>query len=47
MSFPKQDPLPSTALVPLIDLPDRLGVDRVGEHCMNHTSYLCARPWFC
>jgi hypothetical protein len=31
ISFPKHDPLPSTALVPLIDLPDRLGVDRVGS----------------
>jgi hypothetical protein len=30
LSFPKQDLLPSTALVPLIDLPDRLGVDQVG-----------------
>jgi hypothetical protein len=30
ISFPKQDPQPSTALVPLIDSPDRLGVDRVG-----------------
>jgi hypothetical protein len=28
--FPQQDPLPSTALIPLIVSPDRLGVDRVG-----------------
>jgi hypothetical protein len=30
----------------MIESPDRLGVDRVGEHCMNHTSYLRACPWF-
>jgi hypothetical protein len=30
-----------------IDLPDRLGVDRVGEHCVNHTSSPCSHLWFC
>jgi hypothetical protein len=36
ISFPKQDPLPSMALVPLIESPDRLGVDRVGERCESY-----------
>jgi hypothetical protein len=26
----------------LIDSPDQLGVDRVGEHCVNHTSSPCS-----
>jgi hypothetical protein len=42
ISFPKHDPLPSTALVPLIEPSNHLGVDRVDEHCVNHTSDLYA-----
>jgi hypothetical protein len=37
LSFPKQDLLPSMILIPLIESPNRLGVDRVGKLCKSHT----------
>jgi hypothetical protein len=44
---PPTETLPELVACTVIESTDQLGVDRVGEHCMNHTLYLRARPWFC
>jgi hypothetical protein len=45
-SFPNSVYSLEMALVPLIEPSDHLGVDRVGEHCVNHTlDLLVGHSW--